>query len=247
MSISKNRKKIIQNVDFTKIYEPIEAIKLLKENSYVKFEESLEIAINLGIDSNKTDQNIRGVINLPKGTGKKIRVAVMAKGEKAKEAEAAGADLVGDDDLAQKITDGQINFDLLIATPDMMPTIGKIGKILGPKGLMPNPKLGTVTQDVKLAISNAKSGQVQYRNDKSGIVHAGIGKLNFSEGDLLENLKAFYNLISKNKPDTLKGSFIKKVSIASTMGFGLKINTSSLRWFLFQMISSNDGIACQRL
>ena len=229
MRISKNRKKIFDKFDLNISYEPIEAIKLLKENSFVKFEESLEVAINLRIDSNKTDQNIRGVLNLPKGTGKKIRVAVMAKGEKAKEASDSGADIVGDADLAQKITDGQIDFDLLIATPDMMPIIGKIGKILGPKGLMPNPKLGTVTQDIKSAVSNAKAGQVQYKNDKAGIVQASIGKLNFNEEDLLENLKAFCSTILKSKPDSVKGSFVKKVSIASTMGFGLKINTSSMR------------------
>ena len=229
MKKTKNNKKLLENIDTSKVYEPIDAIKILKNNSYTKFEESLEIAINLGIDPNKTDQNIRGMINLPKGSGKKIRVAVMAKGDKAKEASESGADIVGDDDLAQKVTNGEIDFDLLIATPDMMPTIGKIGKILGPKGLMPNPKLGTVTQDIKSAVTNAKSGQVQYRNDKAGIVHAGIGKLNFKEEDLLENLKAFYLSISKSKPDSVKGSFIKKVSIASTMGFGLVINTSSLR------------------
>ena len=229
MKISKNRKNLVKKYESTKAYNPIEAIKLLKENSYVKFDESLEVAINLRIDSNKTDQNIRGVLNLPKGSGKKIRVAVMAKGDKAKEAADAGADIIGDDDLAQQVTEGKILFDLLIATPDMMPTIGKIGKILGPKGLMPNPKLGTVTQDVKSAVLNAKSGQVQYKNDKAGIVHAGIGKLNFSEEDLLENLKAFYSAISKNRPEAVKGSFVKKVSIASTMGFGLEINTGDLR------------------
>ena len=229
MKISKNRKNLINKFETDKIYEPIEAIKILKENSYVKFDESLEVAINLRIDSNKTEQNIKGVINLPKGTGKKTRIAVMAKGEKAKVASESGADLVGDDDLAKKVSEGKIDFDLLIATPDMMPTIGKIGKILGPKGLMPNPKLGTVTQDVKLAIENAKKGQIQYKNDKAGIVHAGIGKLNFTEEDLLENLKAFYSSISKSKPDAVKGSFIKKVSIASTMGFGLEINASNFR------------------
>ena len=229
MKVSKNRKNLVDKFEAKKSYDPIEAIKLIKENSYVKFEESLEVAINLRIDSNKTDQNIRGVVNLPKGTGKTLRVAVMAKGDKAKEASDAGADIVGDDDLAKKVTDGQIDFDLLIATPDMMSTIGKIGKILGPKGLMPNPKLGTVTQDIKFAVSNAKAGQVQYKNDKAGIVHAGIGKLNFNTEDLLENLKAFYSSISKSKPDAVKGSFIKKVSIASTMGFGLEINTTSLR------------------
>ena len=229
MRQSKNRKNLIKKLEIGKVYEPIEAIKLLKENSYVKFDESLEVAVNLKIDSNKTDQNVRGVLSLPKGTGKKIRVAVMAKGDKAKEASDAGADIVGDEDLAQQVTNGKINFDLLIATPDMMPTVGKIGKILGPKGLMPNPKLGTVTQDVKTAVSNAKAGQVQFKNDKAGIIHAGIGKLNFTEEDLLQNLKSFYTSISKSKPDTVKGSFIKKVSIASTMGFGLQINTTSLR------------------
>ena len=229
MKISKNRKNLIKKYEENKVYDPIEAIKMLKENSYVKFEESIDVAINLRIDSNKTDQNIRGVLNLPKGSGKKIRIAVMAKGDKAKEATEAGADIVGDDDLAQKVIGGQILFDLLIATPDMMPVVGKIGKILGPKGLMPNPKLGTVTQDVKSAVLNAKAGQVQFKNDKAGIVHAGIGKLNFSEEDLLENLKAFYSTISKSRPDAVKGSFIKKVSIASTMGFGLEINTGGLR------------------
>ena len=229
MRQSKNRKNLIKKLEIGKVYEPIEAIKLLKENSYVKFDESLEVAVNLKIDSNKTDQNVRGVLSLPKGTGKKIRVAVMAKGDKAKEASDAGADIVGDEDLAQQVTNGKINFDLLIATPDMMPTVGKIGKILGPKGLMPNPKLGTVTQDVKNAVSNAKTGQVQFKNDKAGIIHAGIGKLNFTEDDLLQNLKSFYTSISKSKPDAVKGSFIKKVSIASTMGFGLQINTTSLR------------------
>ena len=229
MNISKNRKNLIDKIDLNKSYEPIEAIKILKENSYVKFEESLEIAINLRIDTNKTEQNIRGVVNLPKGTGKNIRVAVMAKGDKAKESSESGADIVGDDDLVNSIKAGNIDFDVLIATPDMMPSIGKVAKILGPKGLMPNPKLGTVTQDVKTAVSNSKAGQIQYKNDKSGIVHAGIGKLNFSEEDLLENLKTFYSSITKSKPDAVKGSFIKKVSIASTMGFGLEINSSFLR------------------
>jgi len=229
MRFSKNRKKLMENLDVKKTYEPLEAIKILKEKSFVKFNESLEVAINLKIDTNKTDQNIRGVINLPKGTGKKIRIAVIAKGDKAIEAQKAGADVVGDDDLTKEISEGKINFDLLISTPDMMPKIGKIAKVLGPKGLMPNPKLGTVTQDVTSAIEKAKAGQVQYKNDKAGIVHAGIGKLKFSEDDLLENLKAFYLLISKNKPDTIKGSFVKKVSIASTMGLGLEINTTSLR------------------
>ena len=229
MKITKNKKKLIENIDVSKVYEPIEAIKILKENSFTKFEEALEVAINLGIDTNKTDQNIRGVISLPKGTGKKINVAVLAKGEKLNEASEAGADLVGETDLVESISAGKINFDLLIATPDMMPAIGKVAKILGPKGLMPNPKLGTVTQDIKTAVQNAKSGQVQYKNDKAGIVHAGIGKMNFNDDDLLENLKNFYSSINKSKPETVKGSFVKKVTIASTMGVGLEINVTSLR------------------
>ena len=229
--ISKKRKDIFQKFDFSKRYDLKEAIQLLKDNSYVKFDETLDVAIRLSMDTSKTDQNIRGVINLPHGTGKKIRVAVMAKDEKAKEAKDAGADIIGENDLNENIQKGNLDFDLLIATPDMMQNIGKLGKILGPKGLMPNPKLGTVTQDISSAVKNAKSGQVQYRNDKSGIIHAGIGKLNFKEEALYENLKAFYNAILKNKPDSVKStrkSFIKKISIASTMGFGLEINLGSL-------------------
>ena len=229
MKKTKNNKKIIDSIDVTKVYEPIEAIKLLKDNSYVKFEETLEVAINLGIDSNKTEQNIRGVLNLPKGSGKNTRVAVVAKGDNATEAKEAGADIVGEADLIEKISSNKIDFDILISTPEMMPTIGKVAKILGPRGLMPNPKLGTVTKDLKTAVQNAKSGQVHYKNDKGGIIHAGIGKLNFSEQDLIENLKAFYSSISKNKPDSVKGSFVKKVTIASTMGIGLQINSTSLR------------------
>ena len=229
MKKTKNNKKLIESIDTTKVYEPLDAIKILKENSYTKFEEALEVAINLGIDSNKTDQNIRGMISLPKGTGKNINVAVLTKSEKQDEAKEAGADIVGEIDLIDSISSGKINFDLLIATPDMMPSVGKIAKVLGPKGLMPNPKLGTVTQDVKKAVQNAKSGQVQYKNDKSGIVHAGIGKMNFNDNDLLENLKTFFNQINKSKPDGVKGSFIKKVTIASTMGVGLEVNLTSLR------------------
>ena len=229
MKKTKNNKKLIEAMDIEKVYEPQEAIKLLKQHSYTKFEETLDVAINLGIDPNKTDQNVRGMMILPKGTGKKIRVAVIAKGDKSDEAKEAGADIIGETDLVETITSGKIEFDLLIATPDMMPSVGKVAKILGPKGLMPNPKLGTVTQDIKTAIRNAKSGQVQYKNDKAGIIHAGIGKMNFNEDDLVENLKAFCSSINKNKPDAVKGSFIKKVTIASTMGVGLQINATSLR------------------
>ena len=229
MKITKNNKKLLDSIDVSKSYEPIEAIKILKENKYAKFDETLEVAINLGIDSSKTDQGIRGVTSLPKGTGKSINVAVLAKGDKQKEAKDAGADLVGENDLIETISSGKISFDLLIASPDMMPSVGKVAKILGPKGLMPNPKLGTVTPDIATAVKNAKAGQVQFKNDKGGIVHAGIGKMSFDENDLLENLKFFYSSINKSKPETVKGSFIKKVTIASTMGVGLEINLASLR------------------
>ena len=229
MRITKNNKKLLDSIDIFKTYEPIEAIKILKENKYAKFDETLEVAINLGIDSNKTDQGIRGVTSLPKGTGKSMNVAVLTKGDKQKEAKDAGADLVGENDLIESISSGKISFDLLIASPDMMPSVGKVAKILGPKGLMPNPKLGTVTPDVANAVKNAKAGQVQFKNDKGGIVHAGIGKMSFNENDLLENLKFFYSSINKSKPETVKGSFIKKVTIASTMGVGLEINLASLR------------------
>ena len=229
MKITKNNKKLIDSIDVSKTYEPIEAIKILKENKYAQFDETLEVAINLGIDSNKTDQGIRGVTSLPKGTGKSVNVAVLTKGDKQKEAKDAGADLVGENDLIESISSGKISFDLLIASPDMMPSVGKVAKILGPKGLMPNPKLGTVTPDIASAVKNAKAGQVQFKNDKGGIVHAGIGKMSFDENDLLENLKFFYSSINKSKPETVKGSFIKKVTIASTMGVGLEINLASLR------------------
>ena len=229
MKITKNNKKLIDSIDVSKTYEPIEAIKILKENKYANFDETLEVAINLGIDSNKTDQGIRGVTSLPKGTGKSVNVAVLTKGDKQNEAREAGADLVGENDLIESISSGKISFDLLIASPDMMPSVGKVAKILGPKGLMPNPKLGTVTPDIATAVKNAKAGQVQFKNDKGGIVHAGIGKMSFDENDLLENLKFFYSSINKSKPETVKGSFIKKVTIASTMGLGLEINAGDLR------------------
>ena len=229
MQKTKNNKKLLESIDLTKVYEPIEAIKILKENTFTKFNETLEVAINLGIDPNKTDQGIRGVTSLPKGTGKSVNVAVLTKGDKQKEAKDAGADLVGENDLIDSISSGKISFDLLIASPDMMPSVGKVAKILGPKGLMPNPKLGTVTQDVASAVKNAKAGQVQFKNDKGGIVHAGIGKMSFDDNDLLDNLKFFYSSINKSKPDTVKGSFVKKVTIASTMGVGLEINLASLR------------------
>ena len=229
MKITKNRKLVVKDLDINKIYEPLDAIKILKDRSFVKFDETIDVAINLNIDSNKTDQNIKGVVNLPKGNGKTINVAVVASEEKQNDAKDNGADQVGGIELIDQIATSKINFDILIATPDMMPSLGKIAKILGPRGLMPNPKLGTVTNDVASAVKNAKSGQVKFKNEKSGIVHAGIGKLSFSEEDIFLNLKTFYSSIAKSKPDAVKGSFVRKVTIASTMGIGLKVNQSSLR------------------
>ncbi len=229
MKVSKNKKKLLENVELKNLFDPLEAIKIIKEKSFVNFDETLDISINLNIDSSKSDQNIKGVTNLPKGTGKKIKVAVIANEDKKNEAEQNGVDLFGGNDIIENISSGKIDFDILIATPDMMPNLGKIAKILGPKGLMPNPKLGTVTKEIGQAVKDAKSGQVKYKNDKSGIIHAGIGKLSFNDEDLLENLKTFYSSIVKSKPDAVKGSLIKKVTIASTMGFGLEINQTSLR------------------
>ena len=229
MKITKNRKIMLENLDLEKIFEPLDAIKILKEKSYVKFDETIDVSISLNIDSNKTDQNIKGVIKLPKGTGKKIKVAVVASDEKQKHAKENGADIVGGKDLIDSFSSNKIDFDVLISTPDMMPLLGKAAKILGPKGLMPNPKMGTVTNEIGNAVKDAKSGQIKFKNEKSGIVHAGIGKLSFSDEDILSNLKTFYLSVVKSKPDAVKGSFVKKVSIASTMGVGLKINQVSLR------------------
>ena len=229
MKISKNYQNVLKDLDLKKTYDPLEAIKILKEKSFVKFDETVDIAIKLNIDSNKTDQNIKGVINLPKGTGKKIIVAVITSEEKINDAKENGADLSGGIDFIDEISTNKINFDILIASPDMMPALGKVAKLLGPKGLMPNPKLGTVTNEIGKAVKDAKSGQVKFKNEKSGIVHAGIGKLSFKDEDILLNLKTFYTTINKSKPDAVKGAFIKKVTIASTMGVGLKINQSILR------------------
>lgn len=205
-----------------------EAVKLIKERATAKFDETVEIAINLNVDPRKSDQNIRGVTQLPAGTGKNLRVAVFAKGPKAEEAKKAGAELVGDEDLAEKILAGEINFDRCIATPDMMALLGKLARVLGPRGLMPNPKLGTVTNDVAEAIKAAKGGQVEYRADKAGIIHAGIGKASFSEADLEKNLRSFADAIVKTKPTGIKGAYIKKVSLTSTMGPSVRIESSDL-------------------
>ena len=229
MKLSKNRKIALDALDLEKVYEPSDAIKILKEKTFVKFDETLDISINLNIDASKTEQNIKGVTNLPNGTGKKVRVAVITSDDNITEAKESGADLFGGQEFIDNISSNKIDFDILIATPDIMPKLGKVAKILGPKGLMPNPKLGTVTKEIKNAVTSAKSGQVKFKNDKSGIVHAGIGKISFSDDKILENLKVFYSSINKSKPDSVKGSFIKKVTIASTMGVGLQINQASLR------------------
>jgi large subunit ribosomal protein L1 len=224
----KRMRKARENVDVDKTYPIDEAVKLVKQGATAKFDESVEVAVCLGIDVRHSDQMVRGMMQLPKGTGKTLRVAVFAKGDKAKEAQAAGADVVGAEDLAEKIEKGEIEFDRCIATPDMMAVVGKLGKVLGPRGLMPNPKLGTVTPDVAPAIEAAKGGQVEFRSEKAGVIHAGIGKASFSEGDLVENLRAFMDAITKAKPSGIKGTYMRKVSICSTMGPGIRLDLSSL-------------------
>ncbi len=217
-----------KTVDVNKAYELKEAVKVVKANATAKFDETVDIAINLGVDPKYADQMVRGVCALPHGTGKTIRVAVLAQGEKADQAKAAGADIVGAENLIDSILSGKIDFDRMIATPDMMGMAGKVARVLGPKGLMPNPKLGTVTADVEGAVKKAKAGEVQYRVEKNGIVHAGIGKASFSEEQLYENAKAFIDAIIKAKPTGAKGTYMKKISLSSTMGVGLKVDSSSL-------------------
>ena len=217
-----------QRIERDSAYDLAAAVDLIKGNATAKFDETVEIAINLGVDPRHADQMVRGVVALPHGTGKALRVAVFAKGDKAKEAEAAGADLVGAEDLAERITKGEIPFDRCIATPDMMAVVGRLGKILGPRGLMPNPKLGTVTPDVTAAVKAAKAGQIEFRVEKAGIVHAGVGKASFTAEALSENIKAFVDTINKAKPSGAKGTYLKRVSLSSTMGPGLKLNVASL-------------------
>jgi large subunit ribosomal protein L1 len=210
------------------VYGLEEAVRLVKGNATAKFDETIEISMNLGIDPRHADQAVRGVVQMPNGTGKPVRVAVFAKGDKADEARAAGADVVGAEDLAERIQAGQIDFDRCIATPDMMMVVGRLGKVLGPRGLMPNPKLGTVTPNVSEAVKAAKGGAVEYRAEKAGIVHAGIGKASFSEKALIENVHAFVGGISRAKPSGAKGTYIEKVSLSSTMGPGIKIDLGTL-------------------
>jgi large subunit ribosomal protein L1 len=222
------RQKALTPVDRDKFYGVDEAISVVKGNATAKFDETIEVALNLGVDPRHADQMVRGVVTLPKGTGKTVRVAVFAKGAKADEAKNAGADIVGAEDLMETVQGGTIDFDRVIATPDMMGVVGRLGKVLGPKGLMPNPKLGTVTMDVAKAVNDAKGGQVEFRVEKAGIVHAGIGKASFAEADLIENFRAFMDAIIKNKPSGAKGKFVKKVSVSSTMGPGVKVDLEQI-------------------
>ena len=215
-------------IDPVAAYPLADAVKMLKERAQTKFDETIEIALNLGVDPRHADQMVRGVVQLPHGTGKTLRVAAFARGAKADEAKEAGADLVGAEDLAERVQNGDIDFDRCVATPDMMPVVGKLGKVLGPRGLMPNPKLGTVTQDIAAAITAVKGGQVQFRVEKAGIVHAGVGKASFSEAQLIENVRAFVGAINQAKPSGAKGTFLKKMALSSTMGPGIKVDVASV-------------------
>jgi large subunit ribosomal protein L1 len=217
-----------ESIEAMKLYPIDEAVKLVKERAKAKFDETIEVAMNLGVDPRQTDQNVRGVVNLPNGSGRSARVAVFAKGAKADEARKAGADVVGAEDLAEKVNAGQIDFDRCIATPDMMPLVGRLGKGLGPRGLMPNPKVGTVTNDLPAAIKAQKGGAVEFRVEKAGIVQAGIGKASFTAEQLAQNIRALADAVAKSKPSGVKGTFIKKVAISSTMGPGVRVEPSSL-------------------
>lgn len=226
--LTKRMKAIREKVEANKEYEINEAVALLKELATAKFAESIDVAVNLGIDARKSDQNVRGATVLPKGTGKDVRVAVFTQGANVEAAKEAGADIVGMEDLADLVKKGEMNFDVVVASPDAMRVVGQLGQILGPRGLMPNPKTGTVTPDVATAVKNAKSGQVQYRNDKNGIIHASIGKIAFEASHIEENLNALLEALKKAKPSSAKGVFIKKVTLSTTMGAGISVDQGSL-------------------
>jgi len=226
--LGKRMAAAVENIDRERLYDLTDAVKMVKERATAKFDETVEIAINLGVDPRHADQMVRGVVKLPHGTGRSLRVAVFARGSKADEALEAGADVVGAEDLAERVQKGEIDFDRCIATPDTMPIVGRLGKILGPRGLMPNPKLGTVTQDVAQAVADAKGGSIEFRVEKAGIIHSGVGKASFSEEQLVDNLRAFVGAITRAKPSGAKGTYLKRVALSSTMGPGVKIDVASL-------------------
>ncbi len=226
--IAKRVAKTREGVDRDRLYTLSDAVNMVKERALAKFDETIEVALNLGVDPRHADQMVRGVVNLPNGTGRTVRVAVFARGDKAEEARKAGADVVGAEDLVETVQKGEINFDRCIATPDMMPLVGRLGKVLGPRGMMPNPKVGTVTADIAAAVKASKGGAVEFRVEKAGIVHAGIGKASFAADALAENIRAFADAVQKAKPSGAKGNYMKRMSIASTMGPGVKVDLSSL-------------------
>jgi large subunit ribosomal protein L1 len=226
--LSKKQIKIREKVISTQLYKAVDAIAMLKDFASKKFVEGIDIAVNLGVDPRKSDQVVRSSTNLPKGTGKVVRVAVFAQGENATKAKNAGADLVGFEDLAEQIKAGEMNFDVVIATPDAMRIVGQLGQVLGPRGLMPNPKVGTVTMNVEAAVKDAKSGQVRYRTDKNGIIHCAVGKITFAAEDIIQNVVALLNDLKKAKPSSAKGIYLKKITLSTTMGPGLTIDPSSL-------------------
>jgi large subunit ribosomal protein L1 len=228
MATGKRTVKAREGIDPAKSYPLVEAVKLVKERAKAKFDETIEIAMNLGVDPKHADQMVRGVVTLPNGTGRSVRVGVFARGAKADEAKAAGADVVGAEDLVEQVSKGTINFDRCIATPDMMGLVGRLGKVLGPRGLMPNPRVGTVTMDVTSAVKGAKGGAVEFRVEKAGIVQAGVGKASFSDQKLVENIRAFVDAVAKAKPAGAKGTYVKKVSLSSSQGVGVKVDTSSV-------------------
>ena len=226
--IGKRTTKAREGNNREKLYPLTDAVKMVKERAKAKFDETIEVAMNLGVDPRHADQQVRGVVNLPNGTGRSVRVAVFARGAKADEAKAAGADVVGAEDLVEKVQGGAIDFDRVVATPDLMPLVGRLGKVLGPRGLMPNPKVGTVTMDVTNAVKGAKGGSVEFRVEKAGIVQAGVGKASFTEDKLVENIRAFADAVQKARPQGAKGQFISRVAISSTMGPGVKVEPTSL-------------------
>src|SRR3954469_4394003 len=228
MAIGKRLKKAREGINREKLYPLPEAIKMVKERAKSKFDETIEVAINLGVDPRHADQMVRGVVTLPNGTGRTLRVGVFARGAKAEEAKAAGADVVGAEDLVERVQGGNIDFDRCIATPDMMPLVGRLGKVLGPRGLMPNPKVGTVTMDVAGAVGAAKGGAVEFRVEKAGIVHAGVGKASFDEQKLVENIRAFADAVARAKPSGAKGTYVQRIAITSSMGPGVKVDPASV-------------------